>query len=81
MTIIDQVKKASRGDRPVEPLIFEKHVEHARGVDLPPLDVPVTSIPKSLLGGNVQLPSLGQHDVMAHYTHLSDRNFSIDGNF
>ncbi|MEE2819803.1 MAG: aminomethyl-transferring glycine dehydrogenase subunit GcvPB [Planctomycetota bacterium] len=29
----------------------------------------------------MNLPSFGQHDVMAHYTHLSDRNFSVDGNF
>ena len=81
MTTLETTKIASRGDRPTEPLIFEKHVEHATGVDLPPLDVSETEIDKKLCGSGVHLPSLGQHDVMAHYTHLSDRNFSVDGNF
>lgn len=81
MTTIETIKKASRGDRPVEPLIFEKHVEHASGVDLPPLDVPETKIDKQMCGEGIHLPSFGQHDVMGHYTHLSDRNFSVDGNF
>ncbi|MDP7008979.1 MAG: aminomethyl-transferring glycine dehydrogenase subunit GcvPB [Phycisphaerales bacterium] len=71
----------SRGERPAEPLIFEKHVERVCGVDLPPLDVHETEVPDGLLGSGVRLPSIGQHDVMAHYTHLSDRNFSVDGNF
>jgi glycine dehydrogenase subunit 2 len=71
----------SRGDRPVEPLVFEKHVAGAYGVDFPPLDVPETPVPHCVAGSGVPLPSIGQHDVMAHYTHLSDRNFSVDGNF
>ena len=74
-------KHPSRGDRPVEPLVFEKHVDGMCGVDLPPLDVPETPVADHLLGVGVALPSIGQHDVMAHYTHLSDRNFSVDGNF
>ncbi|UCD76923.1 MAG: aminomethyl-transferring glycine dehydrogenase subunit GcvPB [Phycisphaerales bacterium] len=71
----------SRGARPVEPLIFEKSVPGQRGVDLPPLDVPKAELPADLIGAPVNLPSIGQHDLMAHYTHLSDRNFSVDGNF
>jgi len=74
-------KHPSRGENPVEPLIFEKHVRGMCGVDFPPLDVPETATPEKLLGGGVDLPCIGQHDVMAHYTHLSDRNFSVDGNF
>jgi glycine dehydrogenase subunit 2 len=81
MTTIEATKTQSRGGRPTVPLIFEKHVDGAVGVDLPPLDVPETPIPKEMLGGCETLPSFGQHDVMAHYTHLSDRNFSVDGNF
>ncbi len=81
MTTIKATKKQSRGDRPTEPLIFEKHVAEAVGVDLPPLDVPETEIPSPIRGGCTTLPSFGQHDVMGHYTHLSDRNFSVDGNF
>jgi len=72
---------ATRGDRPVEPLIFEKSVPGHRGVDLPPLDVPRAPLDESLLGTPVDLSELGQHDVMTHYTHLSTRNFSVDANF
>ena len=72
---------ATRGGRPVEPLIFEKSVPGHRGVDLPPLDVPRATIDETLLGAPLTLSELGQHDVMAHYTHLSQRNFSVDGNF
>ncbi len=81
MTTIETIKKQSRGDKPTEPLVFEKQVEGAIGVDFPPLDVPETEVPEQLSGGCTTLPSFGQHDVMAHYTHLSDRNFSVDGNF
>jgi glycine dehydrogenase subunit 2 len=81
VTTTEAIKKQSRGDRPTEPLIFEKHVEGAIGVDLPPLDVPESKVPEQISGGCTNLPSFGQHDVMAHYTHLSDRNFSVDGNF
>jgi glycine dehydrogenase subunit 2 len=81
VTTIEATKKQSRGCKPIEPLIFEKHVQHIVGVDLPPLDVPETEISNSVAGGCTTLPSFGQHDVMAHYTHLSDRNFSVDGNF
>ncbi len=72
---------ATRGERPIEPLIFEKSTPGLRGVDLPPLDVPTSDLPGALVSGPVALPEVGQHDVMAHYTHLSHRNFSVDGNF
>ncbi len=72
---------ATRGERPAEPLIFQKSTPGLRGVDLPPLDVPRAEIPPELAGDAPALPEVGQHDLMAHYTHLSHRNFSIDGNF
>jgi len=71
----------ARGERPVVPLIFEKSVAGQRAVDLPPLDVPHADLPEELLGDGINLPEIGQHDLMTHYTHLSDRNFSVDGNF
>jgi glycine dehydrogenase subunit 2 len=71
----------TRGERPAEPLVFEKSVPGQRAVDLPPLDVPRADLPADLVGAAVALPELGQHDLMAHYTHLSHRNFSVDGNF
>ncbi|MCH6551897.1 MAG: aminomethyl-transferring glycine dehydrogenase subunit GcvPB [Planctomycetes bacterium] len=72
---------ATRGDRLAEPLIFEKSVPGRRGVDLPPLDVPRSEIDAALREAPADLSELGQHDVMMHYTHLSHRNFSVDGNF
>ncbi len=72
---------ATRGERAVVPLIFEKSVPGHRGVDLPPLDVPRAALDETLLGAPLTLSELGQHDVMMHYTHLSQRNFSVDGNF
>ena len=72
---MEAIIKQSRGDKPTEPLIFEKHVVGTSGVDFPPLDVSETTIPNEIAGGCKNLPSFGQHDVMAHYTHLSDRNF------
>ena len=81
MTTLEATKKQSRGDKPTEPLVFEKQVDGVTGVDFPPLDVPETEVPEEVAGGCTTLPSFGQHDVMAHYTHLSDRNFSVDCNF
>ncbi len=66
VTTIEVTQKASRGDRPTEPLIFEKHVEHATGVDFPPLDVPETESSNEITGQGIDLPAVGQHDVMGH---------------
>ena len=71
----------TRGERPVEPLIFEKSVPGLRGCELPPLDVPRADLPDELVGEPVALPEIGEHDVMSHYTRLSHRNFSVDANF
>ena len=80
-SLMQQPTVGPRGDKSVEPLIFEKHVADICAVDFPPLDVPESALNSELLGADINLPSFGQHDVMAHYTHLSDRNFSVDGNF
>ena len=77
----ETVPTPTRGERPAEPLIFEKSVPGHRAVDLPPLDVPRADLPDELMGAPVELPEVGQHDVMVHYTHLSHRNYSVDGNF
>ena len=70
-----------RAQRPAEPLIFEKHTPGSIGVDLPPLDVPAANLPDTLTESAPNLPELGQLDVVRHYTRLSQRNFSVDGNF
>ncbi len=70
-----------RGQRPTEPLVFEKHTPGAVGVDLPALDVPEADLPAALCGEAPDLPELGQLDVVRHYTHLAHRNFSVDEHF
>jgi glycine cleavage system P protein (glycine dehydrogenase) subunit 2 len=74
-------KAASRGDRPVEQLIFEKSHPGCRAIDFPALDVPLADLPGALEGEAPNLPELGQLEVVRHYSHLSARNFSVDANF
>jgi glycine dehydrogenase subunit 2 len=71
----------TRGDRDPEPVIFEKSSPGARALTLPPLDVDETPIPADLIGTAPDLPELGQLQVVRHYTRLSQKNFSIDGEF
>src|SRR5690606_38674918 len=70
-----------RGERPIEPLIFEKSEPGQRATTLPDLDVPETPIPSNLRGSGFAGAEVGQLTLMRHYTHLSQRNFSVDGNF
>jgi glycine dehydrogenase subunit 2 len=72
---------ATRGQRPVEPTIFEKSSPGARAITLPPLDVAETPVPAALAGPAPRLPELGMLQVIRHYHHLSQRNFSVDGEF
>lgn len=71
----------TRGERPTEPLIFEKSSPGARAIDLPKLDVDETPVPQTLAGAAPAWPELGQLQVVRHYTHLSQRNFGVDGEF
>ena len=71
----------TRGERPTEPVVFEKSSPGARSVTLPALDVGETPIPADLAGAAPAWPELGMVQVIRHYTHLSQRNFSIDGEF
>jgi glycine dehydrogenase subunit 2 len=65
-----------------EPLLSEISRRGAPGHTLPPLDVPDVDD----LGGQVgrldlSLPEIGELDVVRHFTHLAERNFSIDSVF
>ena len=65
-------------------LIFEQNnpAPKTPSIDLPELDVPEASIDESLLAENLlDLPEVGQLDVVRHYTALAKRNFSVDANF
>jgi len=71
----------TRGDRPTIPTIFEKDCPDARAVTLPYLDVDETPVPEAIAGSAPAWPELGMPQVVRHYTHLGQRQFSIDAQF
>ncbi len=64
-------------------LIFEKSVSNRRGFRYPANDVGMrSSIPaKYARSEDAPLPEVSELDVVRHYTHLSQKNFSIDTHF
>ncbi len=65
-------------------LIFERSHEGRRAYDLPELDVPCAcgSIPEEYKAtAKLDLPELGEVDLVRHYTNLSRRNFGVDNGF
>ena len=65
-------------------LIFERSHEGRRAYDLPELDVPeaADAIPESMRNDSkLELPELGEVDVVRHYPTLSRRNFGVDNGF
>jgi len=64
-----------------EPLIYEISVPGRCGVEMPAPDVPEAELPRDLLREDSGLPELAQLDVVRHYLHLSQLNYSIDGGF
>jgi glycine dehydrogenase subunit 2 len=64
-----------------EPLIYEISVAGRCGVDMPAPDVPEVELPRDLVRADSGLPELSQLDVVRHYLHLSQMNYSIDGGF
>jgi len=54
----------------------------APGHQLPALDVPdVDDLGGQVLRSELRLPEVGELDVIRHFTHLAQRNFSIDSVF
>jgi glycine dehydrogenase subunit 2 len=65
-----------------EPLLIELSRAGTPGHELPPLDVAEgDAFEGQLLRSELELPELGELDVVRHFTHLSQRNFSIDSVF
>ena len=68
----------------VEPLLNEISRSGRIGVQLPSIDVPAQSL-ESLLGSSLRqdlpLPELSEPEVIRHFTHLSELNYSIDSGF
>ena len=70
----------------VESLIFEKGAAGRRAATLPAMDVPTESLEEMLPGSLLRetpaaLPEVSEIEVVRHYTHLSQRNFSVDAGF
>ncbi len=63
------------------PLLKDESVPGRTGAVLPRLDVPATALPAGLLRKNLALPEMDELSVVRHFTLLSQRNFSIDGQF
>ncbi|MDR2766855.1 MAG: aminomethyl-transferring glycine dehydrogenase subunit GcvPB [Treponema sp.] len=63
------------------PLLCEESVPGRRGVLLPKLDVEKTEVPAALLRERLDLPELDEGSVTRHFTRLSQKNFSVDGQF
>lgn len=65
-------------------LIFERSHAGRRAFDLPALDVPPadSAIPEAMRAtARLELPELGEVDLVRHYTNLSRRNFGVDNGF
>ena len=66
-------------------LIFEKSRPGRKASSIPPCDVPEVSIDtvidKELIRDDVDLPEVGELDLIRHYTLLSRRNFGVDVGF
>ena len=68
-----------------EPLLFELSRPGRLGVELPACDVPVQSLdtllPSAARRRSLPLPELSEPEVIRHFTHLSQRNYSTDSGF
>ena len=58
-----------------EPLLFERRSEPSEEVDLEGL------VPPKLRRSSLAIPNLPEHDVVRHFTRLSQMNFGIDSGF
>lgn len=64
-----------------EPTVYELSSPGRTGIRFPDSDVPETPLPDSFVRGNLSLPELSELDVVRHFTHLSQLNYSIDSGF
>ncbi|HKD77154.1 MAG TPA: aminomethyl-transferring glycine dehydrogenase subunit GcvPB, partial [Ktedonobacterales bacterium] len=69
-----------------ESLIFEMGAPGRRAATLFEMDVPTRPLSDLLPEGAIRaepapLPEVGELEIVRHYTHLSQRNFSVDSGF
>jgi glycine dehydrogenase subunit 2 len=68
------------------PLLFELSAPGCCATPAPPCDVPerhaAQLVPPALLADrDLDLPEVSEIDLVRHYTHLAQRNWSVDGTF
>lgn len=61
-----------------EPLLYEMSNPGTVAYALPDCDVPTTDLPASLMRKELDLPELGEVDVVRHFTRLSQKNYCVD---
>ncbi len=64
-----------------EQLIYEISTPGRIGVNLPGCDVPETALPADLLRDELNMPEVGELQVVRHFVRLSHLNHSIDTGF
>jgi glycine dehydrogenase subunit 2 len=81
MTALTQQTHIATGVQP-EPLLSELSHAGVPGHRLPAIDLSqADDLPGQLTRGELKLPQIGELDVVRHFTHLAQRNFSIDSVF
>ena len=62
--------------------LVARSVHGRAGVQLPEPDIPrQPSLPSKLLRQTLDIPELSELDVVRHFSHLAELNFSVDTNF
>lgn len=64
-----------------EPQLCDISVSGRQGISFSSPDVPLSPLPEGLIREDLPLPELSELDVIRHYTHLSQLNYSIDTGF
>jgi glycine dehydrogenase subunit 2 len=64
-----------------EPVIYELSSPGREGVKLPTPDVPTTPLPDDLLRAELDMPEVGELQVVRHFVNLSQQNHAIDKGF
>lgn len=62
----------------LEPTIYEISSAGRAGVQFPEPDVPCAPLPDGLVRADLNFPELSEMNVIRHFTHLSQLNYSID---
>ncbi len=64
-----------------EPTIFELSKPNRKGVRYPEPDVPEADLPREFLRDELPLPEVSEHEVVRHFTNISQYNHGVDIGF